>query len=395
VEGLGEWLHISDPEGLEIILSTVIAIFIKGDPLWLLVVGESGGGKTEALNGFIGAKQTEAVGTITENTLISGFPTIPIEGDLISKLNGKLLIVKDMAPLLSTKQNVQKEIMTDLRDAYDGYVNKRWGAPRTNEETGVVEQLTKEWSGRFGLIAASTHTINQAMIVAAQMGERYTRINYRVSPIAQIMQSLENQGYEAEMRSELKGYGQSFLNYYETLTTKLGPAPLEATVALQMTHLANATAILRTPVSMDKNSNDLRYTPHSEVGARLGKQFLVQLRSHALLDERAVITSEDIDQVYRVATDCVPQERTKVLIALLHGNRTTTEVENFTRSYGRIPNKSAERELYKLSHIGIIQRVDKNWRIVSEWQERLEMTGLNKYLTELLPTLEEQHALSM
>ena len=47
----GKWLHLPDQRTLLAILGTIAANRLEGDPVWLLVVGPPGGGKSEQLQG--------------------------------------------------------------------------------------------------------------------------------------------------------------------------------------------------------------------------------------------------------------------------------------------------------------------------------------------------------
>ena len=123
-------LYIQDEEALAIVLATAVANFIEGDPVWLLLVGPSGGGKTELLNMFQDSKHALTISKFTKNTLLSGFKNLPTGQDLLFQMKDKLVIIKDLAPILELGKDEQREILADLRDAYDGYVSKRWGQAR-------------------------------------------------------------------------------------------------------------------------------------------------------------------------------------------------------------------------------------------------------------------------
>ena len=76
-EELGRCLYIHDEEAVDIVLSAAVANFLQGDPLWLLLVGPSGGGKTALLNMFTGSELSEPISKFTKNTLLSGDMNLP------------------------------------------------------------------------------------------------------------------------------------------------------------------------------------------------------------------------------------------------------------------------------------------------------------------------------
>ena len=68
------WLHLPDTGALDAVLGTVAANLIDGDPVWLLLVGPPGGGKSEILNAVAGLEQAHPAATLTEAALLSGTP---------------------------------------------------------------------------------------------------------------------------------------------------------------------------------------------------------------------------------------------------------------------------------------------------------------------------------
>lgn len=200
-ETLSKWLYIADPQALDIILATGAAIFLPGDPLWTLVIGPSGGGKTEMINMFSESEDTEVISKLTPNTLMSGLKDIKPGDDLIHTLSGKLVVIKDLAPILEMGRDAQREIFSDLRDAYDGLIRRVWGSGKE----------PAEWRGRFGLIAAATAAIDRNWKFFAELGERYCRVNLRTDPEAQTAAAIELMGKEDALREEIREAGRLLL----------------------------------------------------------------------------------------------------------------------------------------------------------------------------------------
>ena len=119
-EELGRCLYIHDEEAVDIVLSTAVANFLPGAPIWLLLVGPSGGGKTALLNMFTDSELSEPISKFTKNTLLSGDMNLPSNSGLLFQMNAKLIIIKDLAPILEMGKEHRGEILSDLRDAYDG-----------------------------------------------------------------------------------------------------------------------------------------------------------------------------------------------------------------------------------------------------------------------------------
>src|SRR5690242_11176366 len=74
IELFARWLYLPDPDVVLVVLAAVVANRLPGDPVWLLIVGPSGGGKTEVINAVGGLPDVSRVGVLTEAALLSGTP---------------------------------------------------------------------------------------------------------------------------------------------------------------------------------------------------------------------------------------------------------------------------------------------------------------------------------
>src|SRR5947209_11501842 len=68
------WLYLPDPSPLYVVLATVAANQAPGDPVWLLLVGPPGSGKTELLVPLGLLPDVHSAATLTEASLLSGTP---------------------------------------------------------------------------------------------------------------------------------------------------------------------------------------------------------------------------------------------------------------------------------------------------------------------------------
>ena len=69
---LGKWLYLEDYNLIDIVLATALSNQIEGSPVWLILVGNSGDGKTEILNGLRDLGNTINIDQLTTNSLASG-----------------------------------------------------------------------------------------------------------------------------------------------------------------------------------------------------------------------------------------------------------------------------------------------------------------------------------
>lgn len=70
---IGRILYIKDPKIIDLVLSVMISREQKSTKLWLVIIDNSGGGKSELLKLFDDeGKTTKYLSKITKNTIISG-----------------------------------------------------------------------------------------------------------------------------------------------------------------------------------------------------------------------------------------------------------------------------------------------------------------------------------
>ena len=143
-----KWYHIPDTNNIDIILATVLTYAMEGDPLWLIYYGASGDLKSSIVKSLLGLPNVKLVDNLTVNTLASGKPNA---GDLGQELQhaNTIILIPDMATLMSKNTDEKNEVWGQLRTLYDGYVNKRTGS-------GV----NKAYEGcHVTLIGCATHVI--------------------------------------------------------------------------------------------------------------------------------------------------------------------------------------------------------------------------------------------
>ena len=351
-------LAIPDVEAVDVIFATAIAIHLPGDPLWLYVVAPPGGSKTELLRG-IASERVMTLSTLTPNTLISGLKGDPEKVDLLPKLDGKLLVIKDFTSILSKKPEDATAIFADLREAYDGYLEKSFGS-------GVG---TKGYHSRFGIIAAVTPAIDMVRNVHSLLGERFLRVNIRSDEEKAIKRASEAEGTERAMRDEMTSV---IGDYYARVPEWIDDSVvIEQRQLEQMRALAQVSATLRTSVQRDRRRSVL-YPPEPEIGTRLVKQLMRLAKALANWRERHLVTAEDYITVRRVALDGIPKQRIACLRTLLSadGWMTTKQVgEETTQS-----TDTVREVLEDLWMLRVIERVGTQfqWRATDDVRQLLD-----------------------
>ena len=195
------WLHLPDPDVVLVVLAVVVANRMPGDPVWLLVVGPSGGGKTEILQAISGLPDVTVAGVLTEASLLSGTPKKDkaggARGGLLRDIGPfGIVTLKDFGSVLSMKAEARAALLAALREVYDG----EW-----TRHVGTDGGRTLHWSGKVGLVAGCTPVIDTHHGVMAALGERFAMYRLAVEDDdAQARASLDHHGHEDEMRGELR-----------------------------------------------------------------------------------------------------------------------------------------------------------------------------------------------
>jgi len=348
---VARWLCWPDWEALKVVLAVALSSRQGGDPVWLILIKDSGGGGTEilrALEGW-GKDRVFLLGALTAHTLISGLKIPPQEADLAPKLNDKLVVLYDAGALQSLPHDDKALIFEQLRRAYDGYLAHAYGS-------GVEP---KSYPTRFGFIAAATPSIDRERVLNAQLGERFLKSRLMVDRAGAVAQARANTGQEDTMRGELRETLGAFLRAREGLEfPPLADPRLEA--------LADWATWARSEVPRDRRRNILG-APNVELGTRMVKQ--LEKLGRAL---RVVEEGDPYPTLIRVATDCLPPFRWKVLQGFHVGAATGHELARAVN----LPRRTVTEELEDLQVLGIVEEIGTAYRLTPRFHERMQQSDL-------------------
>lgn len=363
------WLKIEDPHLLDFVLAMILTVEIPGDPIWAFLVAPPGGTKTELLRLLSDDPIVYTLSTLTPQTLISGLPNKRTP-DILPLINGKMLIIKDFTSILQMDYRQRDEVFGQLREAYDGYLEKAFGSG-----VGKVS-----YESKFGILAGVTPAIDIFRTVHQLLGERF--LNFRIiqgaSQLAKIKAARLIGGLEDEMRAYLRDVTRRTI---ATLRKDLVEEFDESKeVGAELDALAAVTAKMRTSVLRDRGGLILDYEPASEIGTRLVKQY--KKLGTAFANVLGNGLSEDV-LVYlrRIARDTIPSRNFDLIYALSKCNdrAKTQEVAELTR----LPKRTIRRYLENQYVLGNVDREQKigtsdYWSLNEELAELTERCSLFK-----------------
>ncbi len=167
------------PDALELVLAvaTSLAISLRDETalLWLFLITHPSFGKTILVQGLQGSSAVLFVDILTENAFVTGYveeKTGHKPEGLLSKLNGKTLVVKDLTTIFSLHSDKVKKILGELTAIYDGEFSKA---------TGTRDLIRYE--SRFPMIACVTPLVfERHHRYMSMIGSRF--LAYRLSPLA-------------------------------------------------------------------------------------------------------------------------------------------------------------------------------------------------------------------
>lgn len=289
-----EEFDVDDPYVLEFVLASLSTIGMPGDPVWGFVVGPPSAMKTEFLRWLNGLPQVYTLSRLTPHSLISG-----LKGghSLMPDLDGKVLVIKDFTTVLEMDRKAREEVLSQLRDAFDGYYEGHYGS---------VGKLS--FAAHFHVLAAVTSAIEEYYSVQSFLGPRFLKV--RVPHLDGFERCLAQGGQEDTIRKEFSHLLRRFVDRVSPNDWMTISIPRVSELRPIVEFLARG----RTHVS--RFNGEISLAPEPEMLPRLTKQFRKLAVGRAIVYGRSEVDDSDLAFLRRVAFDTLPQNRSQVLRAL-------------------------------------------------------------------------------
>lgn len=170
-----KYQYLEDTKIIDVALASIISNRLKiGDPVWLILIGASSGGKSQILRplALTDTQFIHRIDDITDNTFLSGAKTKDGSNSLLDRIKGHgIIVVSDLTVIMSKSSESRATVLSQLRMLYDGEMVKHSG--------NRPEPL--RWEGYLGMIAGSTPSIYASFEEVSDMGERF--IYFRMKEI--------------------------------------------------------------------------------------------------------------------------------------------------------------------------------------------------------------------
>ena len=381
-----KFLFLKNTDGIQIMLATVMANYIEGDPIWMFLVAPPGSAKTEIVQALGGSDKVYAVSSLTPHALISGASFVG-GGDpsLIPKLNNKVLGIKDFTTIMELRENERDEIFGILRDSYDGHCNKIFG-----------NGIKRSYESKFGIIAGVTPVIYHLDAQNQSLGERFlkfsieTNLNH-LSEDEIITRAISNINREKNMRTDIAKVVADFIDwkYSELESNKFIPT-IPQEIKLKIIALAKYGSRMRGTVSRDKYRTEMiNSRPSSEIGSRLGKQIAKLSQALALVNGRREVNEEDYRLIRKCMLDTISQRMEDIVCFMNHACLEEDDVIT-TKAISQVtkyPQSTIARCLADMFMLEIVKRsgkVNKYEWTISPYMRKIIQEG------EIYPVKKEE-----
>ena len=342
-EVLNQYLKSIDIVATTIIVAIAIAHCILGEMLWVRLYGGSRSGKTELLRAIAGHPDSTELEVITPASIRGGLD----EGHrLLERINGKLVITKDLASILTAKRETRNELFGLLRNVKDGKLTADFGT-----KDGYVAQVA-----RFDWIIGTTPVFAQYRQFEDLLGARYIDINWRIGDREEMTyQAMANNPIlETVIRPAIAEAVGKLIDRAKSMQ-QFHPAELTESTKQIIMDWADLTARLRSPVVRDAQHR-VRFHPEPEVGTDLAQGFERIAKGLTLIPDVMNIEL----YIARLCQDSIPYDRRELIDELLREGTVTANTGG-----------AMYFDLEDLRLLGVCQKVDSGYTLKPELRGRI------------------------
>lgn len=344
-EVLSKYLKSIDKVATTIVVASAVAHCVPGEMLWIRLYGGSRSGKTELLRAIAGHPDSTELEVITPASIRGG-----LEGGhrLLQRINGKLVITKDLASILTIKKETRNEIFGLLRNVKDGRLTADFGT-----QDGYIAQVA-----RFDWIIGTTPVFAQYKQFEDLLGARYIDLNWRIGNREEMTyQAMANNPIlETTIRPAIaEGVGK-LIDRAKSMRQS-HPVELRENTRQIIMDWADLTARLRSPVARDAYHR-VRFHPEPEVGTDLAQGFERIAKGLTLIPDVRNIEL----YIARLCQDSIPYDRRELIGELLRKGTVTAN-----------DGGALYFNLDDLRLLGVCEKVDSGYSLKPELRGRISL----------------------
>lgn len=265
-EEIQKYIYLEDTGVIDVSIASVLANQLKLDSsVWLAIVGESSGGKSQILKPIMNSNKEYfiKIDDLTENTFLSG-----AAGGKHSLLNesrvDNMMVLSDLTVLFSKNKDTRNAILGQFRKIFDGELIKYIG---TKEEP-------LKWQGRMGILAGCTPSIYRYFEEVSDMGERF--IFYRLRPndsYKATRLAMNRQFSGKEIDDNMTDLYQNYIKeVVQDMAERKSEIKLTDEVKERIIEISMFAELLRTTVTTDKFKGTIESIPVTAMPMRTALQ---------------------------------------------------------------------------------------------------------------------------
>lgn len=340
------YLHLEDYDLLDTLLAVAVSRAQKLCKLWLIVVGASSGAKTEILKLLDDeGRTTKTIKQLTDKTLVNGHANKAQHPDLAPKLRDKLVLLPELASVLTLHPNIKAAVWAQLRDLYDGYAAKASG--------DGADVLYRDLN--VSLIGCSTNAIDNQVLIHQSLGTR--ELVFRLSLVQEksaLMDRVVNnldKAHKQRLFQQARAVTRRFIDSHSFMNDPIQPSTLS-----RIQKLAVALTQLRATADVDWRTGELTNFVTPEEPARVLEQLLVFFKSVKSLGRR-IDDARCLVLVERLVSGSCDPVRVKVLKTLIdHGDEFVGR--RIIANSLNIGNSTVYASVNVLTALGLAERVE-------------------------------------
>lgn len=347
--------------------------------LWLLFVGSPSSGKTELLRLIRKVPTIVGIDSLTLNSFISGERETEKQKvyDLLPRLDGKCLTIKDWTVIFSHDERMTKKIIGDMVGAYDKSLEK------SSSQRGIIT-----YEAEFSHLGAITPaTLNKHHNYLNMIGPRFL-----FYAIPNLDHEQEDRSFQAiftkeDRKSQEEKVSVMLFDYLTFLNgqdiTQIEPSSEEIQHYLKTAarFLARGRGIVVIQQSSFKNDEgkDITYYEPSEIQIeqpfRAVQQLLTLAEYLALVEGKKKITEQELEIIKEVTLSSMPADRAQALKALRESENGEITAKQLSEEGLEKSNKTSRRLLEELKYLGLVEKVKGSGQIASSYKIKSEFAS--------------------
>ena len=373
-----KWFYLKNYWAIEVILAVIVTNKIKGDPLWMFIVGPPSSGKTDVIQHLKLYDRCEMLSDITSHTLVSGMNKNGQDLSLLPRLKNKIIAIKDFTSILSKNPQERQEILGTFRECYDDNFKKVFGNGIKREYSGI----------HFSIIAAVTPIIYEVSKNEVMLGERFLKFgidtSYSEKETLLINRKVaRNQDHKDQLKKEISSALAQFL--YGIENNKFPDVDVD--MVDKISYLCMLASKLRSFVSRNLyNSQIIEGRPYCESSYRLTSQLLKLVRGLAYIRNKKEVTEDEYFIAKKVIIDSISQMNEDILRKLFFNNIhtdkyiTIKEISNWTDyPFSTISRLCEDLTMLKILSIKYFQNEGKKYNISKQTLRWIHKSELYKH----------------